>query len=193
MALHAIGGILKHAPAILAFAAPTTNSYRRLVPGFEAPVNLCLSARNRSAACRIPMYSPEPEGQAGRVPLPRPELQRVPDVLGHPDGRPGRHQEQDRPGQAAGPGHLRDDQGGTGQSTKKTPGSLEEAIDALKDDHEFLLEGGVFTEDLIEAWIDWKRGKGDRRDAPAAASARVPPVLRLLIRVNVCGVAGIRL
>ena len=63
MALHAIGGILKHAPAILAFAAPTTNSYRRLVPGFEAPVNLCMSARNRSASCRIPMYSENPKAK----------------------------------------------------------------------------------------------------------------------------------
>ena len=132
MALHAIGGLLKHAPPILAFAAPTTNSYRRLVPGFEAPVNLAYSARNRSASIRIPMYSREPQGQAARVPLPGPELQRLPDLLGHADGGAGRHQEQDRPGQAAGPEHLRDDARGADKGIRNTPGSLEEAIDALR-------------------------------------------------------------
>ena len=87
LGLHAIGGILKHAPAILAFAAPTTNSYRRLVPGFEAPVNLCMSARNRSASLPHPDVHPEPEGPARRVPLPRPELQPVPDLRRDHDGR----------------------------------------------------------------------------------------------------------
>jgi glutamine synthetase len=156
LGLHATGGILKHAPAILAFAAPTTNSYRRLVPGFEAPVNLCLSARNRSASCRIPMYSDSPS--AKRVEF------RCPDstangylawsamLMAALDGveeriDPG--EPMDRDVYEMTPEELSD--------TRKTPGSLAEAIDALEADHEFLMKGGVFTEDLISTWIKWKR------------------------------------
>jgi glutamine synthetase len=84
--LYYIGGLLKHAPALLAICAPTVNSYRRLVPGFEAPVNLGYSQRNRSAACRIPMYSTDPK--AKRVELPRPSLQSIPRIRGDADGRP---------------------------------------------------------------------------------------------------------
>ena len=109
MGLYAAGGLLKHAPAILAFAAPTTNSYRRLVPGFEAPVNLALSARNRSAVDPHSDVLEEPEGQAARVPLSRSQLQRLSGVVGDADGDARRHPEQDRPGRAAGSRHLRDD------------------------------------------------------------------------------------
>ena len=82
MALYAIGGLLKHAPAILAFTSPTTNSYKRLVPGYEAPVNLAYSQRNRSAACRIPMYSPSPKAKRVEFRCPDPSCNPVPGVRG---------------------------------------------------------------------------------------------------------------
>ena len=156
LAMYTIGGLLKHAPAILAFAAPTTNSYRRLVPGFEAPVNLVYSARNRSAGIRIPMYSDNPKAK-------RLEF-RCPDATANGylawsamlmatlDGI----QNGIRPGDPL----DRDIYEMTSEDLAKfahTPGSLEEAIDALEKDHAFLTAGGVFTPDLIEAWIVWKR------------------------------------
>ena len=118
MCKHYIGGILKHAPALLAFIAPSTNCYRRLVPGYEAPINLAYSARNRSAAVRIPMYSSSREGEAARVPHARPDLQPVPVVRGLRDGRARRRAEQDRPRRAARQGHLRAARrgGGAGQA-----------------------------------------------------------------------------
>jgi glutamine synthetase len=156
LGLHAIGGILKHAPAILAFGAPTTNSYRRLVPGFEAPVNLCLSARNRSASCRIPMYSPNPKAKRVEFRCPDPScnpyLTFAAVMMAALDGIKNRTD----PGKPL----DRDIYEMTAEelaSTRKTPGSLEEAIAALEKDHAFLLDGGVFTEDLIEAWVTWKK------------------------------------
>ncbi|HUS46850.1 MAG TPA: type I glutamate--ammonia ligase [Phycisphaerae bacterium] len=158
MGLHAIGGILKHAPAILAFAAPTTNSYRRLVPGFEAPVNLCMSARNRSAAVRIPMYSVRPKAKRleFRCPDPtcNPYLAFSAMLMAALDGietkaDPG--EPLDRDIYEMTPEELKD--------TPKTPGSLDEAIDALQADHAFLTAGGVFTQDVIDAWVSWKREK----------------------------------
>jgi glutamine synthetase len=147
-----VAGLLDHAPALLAFCAPTTNSYRRLVPGYEAPVNLVYSQRNRSACIRIPMYSDSP--RAKRVEF------RPPDAAANPylafaamlmaglDGierglEPGAPADYD----------LFEDDGGVPQ----VPGSLAEALDALEADHDFLTRGGVFSKDLIATWIAYKR------------------------------------
>ena len=158
MGLYAIGGILKHAPAILAFAAPTTNSYRRLVPGFEAPVNLAYSARNRSASVRIPMYSASPKAKRLEFRCPDPScngyLTFPAIMMAALDGITNKID----PGAPL----DRDIYEMTRQelaSVPKTPGSLEEAIVALENDHAFLTRGGVFTDDLIEAWVTWKREK----------------------------------
>lgn len=151
-----IGGLLYHAPALLALAAPTTNSYRRLVPGFEAPVNLAYSQRNRSAICRIPMYSRSP--RAKRIEF------RAPDPSCNPyfcfaallmaglDGiqsriDPGQPMDKD----------LYDLPSEEARQVKQVPGSLDKVLDALEEDHEFLLRGDVFTEDALEAYIDYKR------------------------------------
>jgi glutamine synthetase len=156
MALHYIGGILKHAPSILAFSNPTTNSYKRLVPGFEAPVNLAYSQRNRSAAVRIPMYSQSPKSKRIEFRCPDPTcnpyltfaalsmagLDGIENRI-HP-GEPLDKNIYDLP-----PEELAE--------IKKTPGSLERALDALEADHDFLLKGDVFTEDVVRTWIDFKR------------------------------------
>jgi glutamine synthetase len=156
--LYAAGGILKHAPAILAFAAPTTNSYRRLVPGFEAPVNLCLSARNRSASVRIPMYSPNPKAKRLEFRCPDPTcngyITWTAILMAAIDGIQNRID----PGEPL----DRDIYEMTAEELagyRKTPGSLEEALQALEADHAFLTKGGVFTSDLIETWTAWKREK----------------------------------
>lgn len=155
MAMHAIGGLLKHAPAVLAFAAPTNNSYRRLVPGFEAPTNLAVSARNRSAAVRIPMYSDSPKAKRLEFRCPDPTcngyLSFSAIVMAMVDGIKNKID----PGEPL----DRDIYGMTSEElahVPSTPASLEEALGALSDDHDFLLEGGVFTEDLIQTWIDYK-------------------------------------
>ena len=156
LALHAAGGILKHAPAILAFAAPTTNSYRRLVPGFEAPVNLCISARNRSACVRIPMYSPNPKTKRLEFRCPDPScngyLAWTAMLMAVIDGiqnaiDPGEPLDVDIYEMT--PEEL--------EEYQHTPGSLEEALEALESDHDFLKAGDVFTDDLIETWIEWKK------------------------------------
>jgi glutamine synthetase len=154
--LYSIGGILKHAPAILAFAAPTTNSYRRLVPGFEAPVNLVMSKRNRSAGVRIPMYSESPKAKRLEFRCPDPTcngyLAWTAMLMAAIDGiqnkiDPG--EPLDRDIYEMTPEEL--------DKYPKTPGSLNEAIDALEKDHKFLTAGDVFTDDLVEMWIKWKR------------------------------------
>lgn len=156
MALHAIGGILKHAPAILAFTNPTTNSYKRLVPGYEAPVNLAYSQRNRSASCRIPMYSPSPKAKRieFRCPDPscNPYLAFAALMMAGLDGI----QNKINPGDPLDK-NIYDLPPEEAAAVPKTPGSLDAALDALESDHEFLLMGDVFTSDVIETWVDYKR------------------------------------
>ena len=156
MGLHYIGGLFKHAPALLAFCAPTTNSYRRLVPGFEAPVNLVYSQRNRSAAARIPVYTKSPEAKRVefRPPDPacNPYLAFPAMLMAGLDGivnkiDPGEPLDVD----------LYDLSPEEAAKVQQVPGSLEEVLDALEEDHEFLLKGDVFTPDLIETWLDYKR------------------------------------
>jgi glutamine synthetase len=152
-ALYYIGGILKHAPAILAFAAPTTNSYRRLVPGYEAPVNLVYSARNRSAAIRIPMYSNNPKAKRieARFPDPscNPYLAFPALMMAGLDGI----QNKIHPGD---PADYDLYEHTNGAPTPTVPGSLQGALEALESDHEFLLKGGVFTKDFIDNYISYK-------------------------------------
>jgi len=155
IALYAIGGLLKHAPALCAFTNPTTNSYKRLVPGFEAPVNLAYSQRNRSAAIRIPMYSPDPKAKRleFRCPDPsaNPYLAFAAILMAMIDGiqnkiDPGEPLDKD----------IYDLEPEELEAVPKTPGSLEEALKALRNDHEFLLRGDVFTSDVIDTWIWYK-------------------------------------
>lgn len=156
MAKYYIGGLLKHAPSMIAFAAPTTNSYKRLVPGFEAPVNLAYSARNRSAAVRIPMFSQDPKAKRVefRPPDPscNPYLAFSSLLMAGLDGI----QNQIDPGEPLdkdiydlSPEELK--------GVPSLPGSLDEALSALEDDHEYLLKGDVFTADLIKRWVEYKR------------------------------------
>ena len=153
---HYIGGLLQHAPALLALIAPTTNSYRRLVPGFEAPVNLVYSLRNRSACIRIPTYFSTPEARRLEFRLPdpacNPYLAFAAMLMAGLDGVINEVEPPD-PVDV----NLYDLPPEEAAKIKQVPGSLEEVLDALEQDHEFLLRGGVFTEDLIETWIDYKR------------------------------------
>ncbi len=157
-ALYYIGGLLRHAPAILAFAAPTTNSYRRLVPGYEAPVNLAWSLSNRSAAVRIPMYSDSPKAKRAEFRCPDPScnpylafsamLMAGLDGIKHKidPGDPVDKNIYDLP-----PEELAE--------IPSVPGSLEAALEALEADHEFLTEGDVFTQDFVDNYIAYKREK----------------------------------
>jgi glutamine synthetase len=156
MCLHYIGGILRHARALAAFTNPTTNSYKRLVPGFEAPVNLAYSSRNRSAACRIPMYSPSPKTKRIEIRFPDPScnpyLAFSAMLMAGLDGienkiEPG--QPLDKDIYAMTPEELSD--------VEVLPATLEEALDCLEQDHEFLLKGDVFTEDALQTWLAYKR------------------------------------
>ncbi len=155
MAMWAIGGILKHAASLLAFTNPTTNSYKRLVPGYEAPVNLAYSSRNRSAAVRLPMYSNSPKAKRleFRCPDPscNPYLAFSALLMAALDGI----QNKIDPGDPLDK-NIYDLPPEELAKVPTTPGSLEGALSALSDDHEYLLKGNVFTEDVIETWIDYK-------------------------------------
>ena len=156
MAMHAAGGLLKHTPALLAFAAPTTNSYHRLVPGFEAPVNLVMSAGNRSAAVRIPVYSKKPAAKRIEFRCPDPTANGYLAWSGMLMAMIDGIENKIDPGEPLDKNiyELGDDELAT---IPKVPGTLAEAVDALEANHAFLLKADVFTEDLIESWITWKR------------------------------------
>ena len=150
-----IGGLLEHAPALLAFTNPSVNSFRRLVPGFEAPINLVYSARNRSACIRIPVTGTSPKAKRVeyRVPDPsaNPYLAFSACLMAGIDGIKRRIEPAapiDKDLYELPPAEYQD--------IAKLPGSLEAALDALREDHEFLTEGDVFTQDLIDTWLDYK-------------------------------------
>ena len=156
LALHYIGGILKHAKSLAAITNPTTNSYKRLVPGYEAPVNLAYSSRNRSASIRIPTYSPSPKAKRIEVRFPDPAcngyLAFAAMTMAGLDGienkiDPGEPLDKNIYGLS--PEEL--------ANVPSMPGSLEEALNNLEEDHDFLLKGGVFTQDAIETWVSYKR------------------------------------
>jgi glutamine synthetase len=158
MCLYYIGGILKHAPALCAFVAPTTNSYKRLVPGFEAPVNLAYSSRNRSAGVRIPVYSPSPKAKRVEVRFPDPScngyLAFAAMLMAGLDGIENRidpGEPLDKDIYELSPAEL--------SKVPSVPGSLEGALEALENDHEFLTKGDVFTQDVLDMWISYKRSK----------------------------------
>lgn len=156
MGMHYIGGILKHARALAAFVAPTMNSYKRLVPGFEAPVNLAYSSRNRSAAVRIPMYSASPKAKRLEARFPDPScngyLAFSAMLMAGLDGienkiDPGEPLDKDI--YALGPEEL--------ANIPRLPASLDEALNCLEEDHQFLLKGDVFTQDVVDRWVSYKR------------------------------------
>jgi len=152
-----IGGLIKHAHALMAFCAPTTNSYKRLVPGYEAPVNLVYSQRNRSAACRIPMYSSNPAAKRIEFRCPDPTanayLAFAALLMAGLDGIQNRID----PGPPIDNKNIYELSAEEKAKIRTVPGSLEESLAALEKDHEFLLKGGVFTKDVLETWIAYKR------------------------------------
>jgi glutamine synthetase len=154
--LWAIGGVLKHAAALLAFAAPTNNSYRRLVPGYEAPVNLVYSARNRSAAIRIPMYSDNPKTKRFEFRCPDPTANGYilwsAMLMAVMDGIKNKID----PGQPMDTNIYKLSEAEMA-NIKSVPGSLAESLKALEEDHDFLTQGDVFTDDVIQTYVDYKR------------------------------------
>jgi glutamine synthetase len=158
MGLHAIGGLLRHAPALLAFTNPSTNSYKRLVPGYEAPVNLAYSRRNRSAAVRIPVYSTTPKSKRVEFRCPdgscNPYLAFSAMLMAMLDGIQNRivpGDPLDKDIYELGPEEL--------SLVPQTPASLDHALDNLEQDHAFLIQGNVFPEEVLKTWIGYKRDK----------------------------------
>jgi glutamine synthetase len=156
MALYYIGGLLKHARALSAIIAPTTNSYKRLVPGYEAPVNLAYSRRNRSAACRIPMYSASPKAKRVEFrppdPSSNPYMAFAAMLMAGLDGVTNKIEPReplDKDIYDLTPEEMK--------NVPSMPASLEEALICLEEDHDFLLKGDVFTAELIETYISYKR------------------------------------
>lgn len=158
LALYYTGGLLKHANALMAFCAPTTNSYKRLVPGFEAPVNLVYSQRNRSASVRIPMYSTNPKSKRLEFRPPDPSangyLALSAMLMAGLDGI----ENKVNPGEPVDT-NIYELPESTLKKIAQVPGSLEESLHALEKDHEFLMKGNVFTKDVIDTWIEYKREK----------------------------------
>lgn len=156
MAMHYIGGVLKHAPALCALTNPTTNSYKRLVPGYEAPINLVYSSRNRSASVRIPMYSASPKAKRIEYRTPDPTcngyLAFAAQLMAGLDGIENRidpGEPLDKNIYGLSPEEMAD--------IPSAPGSLAEALDSLEKDNDFLLKGDVFTPDLVDMWLSYKR------------------------------------
>ncbi|WP_179405097.1 type I glutamate--ammonia ligase [Burkholderia guangdongensis] len=151
-----IGGLLRHAPALMAFCAPSTNSYKRLVPGYEAPVNLAMSQRNRSAAARIPMYSDAPNARRVEFRCPDPSanayLAFAAMLMAGLDGIENRIDPGDPLDR-----NIYDLPPEVARNIRQVPGSLDAALQALEDDNAFLRKGDVFSDDLIRTWIDFKR------------------------------------
>jgi glutamine synthetase len=151
-----MGGLLKHAPALMAFCAPTTNSYKRLVPGYEAPVNLAMSQRNRSAAARIPMYSDSPNARRVEFRCPDPSanayLAFAAMLMAGLDGIENRTDPGDPLDR-----NIYDLPPEEAATIRQVPGSLDAALAALEADNAFLRKGDVFTEDVIQTWIKYKR------------------------------------
>ena len=179
MARWYIGGLLTHAPAIFAFSNPTTNSYKRLVPGYEAPVNLVYSQRNRSASVRIPLYSKSPKAKRleFRCPDPscNPYLAFSAMLMAGLDGIQNRIEPPtpvDKDLYDLPPEEL--------AKVPQVPGSLNEALAALEADHDFMLKGDVFTPDVIDTWIAYKTRARDRPGAAPPAPVGVLPLLRHL-------------
>ena len=158
LARHYIGGILKHADALCALVAPTTNSYRRLVPGYEAPINLVYSQRNRSACVRIPMYSKSEKAKRLEFRTPDPSCNPYYAFAGMlMAGLDGIEKKTEPPPPLD--KDLYDLDPEEAAKIKSVAGSLEQVLDALEQDHDFLLKGGVFTKDVVDTWIEYKRKK----------------------------------